>query len=51
VVSEHINHLFFLYQRKIIAMPSRRRDRLVPDLVVEREMHELHVRLDAMEIA
>jgi hypothetical protein len=30
-------------------MPPRRRDRPMPDLAVEREMHELHARLDAME--
>jgi hypothetical protein len=30
-------------------MPLRRRDRPMPDPAVEREMHELHVRLDAME--
>jgi hypothetical protein len=30
-------------------MPLRRRDRPMPDLAVEREMHELHARLDAME--
>jgi hypothetical protein len=32
-------------------MPPRRRDRPMPDLVVEREMRELHARIDAMEIA
>jgi hypothetical protein len=31
------------------AMPPRRRDRPMPNLVMEREMHELHARLDAME--
>jgi hypothetical protein len=31
-------------------MPSRRRDRPMPDPAVEREMHELRVRIDAMEI-
>jgi hypothetical protein len=31
------------------AMPPRRRDRLMPDLAMEREMHELRARLDAME--
>jgi hypothetical protein len=30
-------------------MPSRRRDRPMPDLVVEREMRELCARLDAIE--
>jgi hypothetical protein len=30
-------------------MPLRRRDRPMPDLVVEREMHELHARLESME--
>jgi hypothetical protein len=30
-------------------MPLRRRDRPMPDLVVETEMHELCARLDAME--
>jgi hypothetical protein len=30
-------------------MPLRRRDKPMPDLVVEREMHELCARLDAME--
>jgi hypothetical protein len=32
-------------------MPPRRRDRPMPDLAVEREMCELHARLDAMETA
>jgi hypothetical protein len=32
-------------------MPSRRRDRPIPDPKMEREMHELRARLDAMEIA
>jgi hypothetical protein len=31
------------------AMLPRRRDKEMPDLVVEREMHELHARLDSME--
>jgi hypothetical protein len=30
-------------------MPPRRRERPIPDPAVEREMHELHARLDAME--
>jgi hypothetical protein len=30
-------------------MLLRRRDRPMPDPAVEREMHELHARLDAME--
>jgi hypothetical protein len=30
-------------------MPPRRRDRPMPDPAVEREMHELRARLDAME--
>ena len=30
-------------------MPSRRRDRPMPDPTVEREMRELHASLDAME--
>jgi hypothetical protein len=30
-------------------MPPRRRDRPMPDPTVEREMRELHARLDAME--
>jgi hypothetical protein len=30
-------------------MPQRRRDRPIPDLAMEREMHELCARLDAME--
>jgi hypothetical protein len=30
-------------------MLSRRRDRPMPDPAVEREIRELHVRLDAME--
>jgi hypothetical protein len=35
----------------LLAMPLRKRDRLVamPDLAVEREMHELHARIDSME--
>jgi hypothetical protein len=32
-------------------MPPRRRDRSMPNPAVEREMRELHVRLDAMETA
>jgi hypothetical protein len=32
-------------------MPPRRRDRPMPDPIVEREMHELRARLDAMETA
>jgi hypothetical protein len=32
-------------------MPPRRRERPIPDPTVEREMRELHDRLDAMEIA
>jgi hypothetical protein len=32
------------------AMSSRRRDRPMPDPIVEREMCELHARLDAMEM-
>jgi hypothetical protein len=31
-------------------MLSRRRDRPMPDPAVEKEMHELHARIDAMEI-
>jgi hypothetical protein len=30
-------------------MPLRRRDRKLPDPTMEREMHELRVRLDTME--
>jgi hypothetical protein len=30
-------------------MPPRRREREMPDPAVEREMHELRARLDAME--
>jgi hypothetical protein len=30
-------------------MPPRRRERAMPDPAVEREMHELRARLDAME--
>jgi hypothetical protein len=32
-------------------MPPRRRERPMPDPTVEREMRELHARLDVMEIA
>jgi hypothetical protein len=32
-------------------MPLRRRDRPMPDPIVEREMRGLHARLDAMETA
>jgi hypothetical protein len=53
VVSEHIIFFFLsIAERKeenFTTMPPRRRDRPMPDPVVEREMHELHARLDAME--
>jgi hypothetical protein len=55
VVSELITSSFlFVAERTgehFTAMPLRRRDRLMPmpDPTREREMHELHARLDAME--
>jgi hypothetical protein len=36
-------------KRNFIAMPPRRKERPIPDSIVEREMHELLSRLDAME--
>jgi hypothetical protein len=44
----------FLQQREkrnFTAMPPRRRERPMPNPAVEREMHELCARLDAMETA
>jgi hypothetical protein len=46
--------LFSVVERReenFLAMPPRRRDRPMPDLAVEREMHELCDRIDAMETA
>jgi hypothetical protein len=52
-IREQKNFFSFCSKEKInfSAMPSRRRDRPMPmpDPVVEREMHELRARLDAME--
>jgi hypothetical protein len=53
VVSEpRTNYFISVAERKeenFSAMTSRRRDRQMPDPVVEREMRELRARLDAME--
>jgi hypothetical protein len=53
VVSEpKTNSLISIVERKdkkISSMPPRRRDRPMLDPAVEREMHELHARLDPME--
>jgi hypothetical protein len=52
VVSEHRKSYFLFVVEKrgtFSAMPLRRRDRPMSDPVVEREMHELRARLDAME--
>jgi hypothetical protein len=53
VVSEHITNYFLFVaekrEKKFISMPPTRRDRKILDLIVEREMCELHARLDAME--
>jgi hypothetical protein len=49
---KHIKSSFISIAKKekiFIAMSSRRRDRPMPDPIVEREMHELRARLDAME--
>jgi hypothetical protein len=36
-------------EEKFSAIPLRRRDRPMPDPIVESKMHELHARLDGME--
>jgi hypothetical protein len=55
VVSEHRKiSLLFVAKRKeekFSSMPPRRRDRPMPNPAVEREMHELRAKLDAMETA
>jgi hypothetical protein len=54
VVSEHIkSSLLSVVEKKrnFSSMPPRRRDRPMLDPAVEREMPELHARLDAMEIS
>jgi hypothetical protein len=42
---------FFLFSvgEHIETMPPRRRERPMPDLIVERKMRELRAQLDAME--
>jgi hypothetical protein len=54
VVSEHRKSSFLSVAeeegRTFSSMPSRRRDRPMPDPAVEREMRELRAKLDAMEI-
>jgi hypothetical protein len=50
VVSEPSPHFSFVFcGEQIETMPPRRRERPMPDPTVEREMRELHARLDAME--
>jgi hypothetical protein len=50
VVSEPSPHFSFVfYGEQIETMLPRRRERLIPDPTVEREMRELHALLDAME--
>jgi hypothetical protein len=53
VVSEHRTNSFLfvaeIKEENFPAMPPRRRDRQMPDPAMEREMHELRTRFDAME--